>query len=301
MQSQNKNTYFETPLPPSTGPTSVGWQQNEFLRDNSRRFNCHPYHLVDPSPWPVSVAVALFVLTTGIVMYFHGIYAGKSTMLFGGFFVSLVLTLWWRDVIREATYKGLHTLKVAQGIRIGVVLFIISEVMFFFSFFWAFLHSSLAPAIEIGGVWPPKGLTLLNPFGIPLLNTLILLTSGATVTLAHAWLRQENFDDVIYAPYMAVTVLLAAVFTGLQINEYMTAPFNISDGIYGSTFFLSTGFHGLHVVIGSIFLIVCWYRGMYYHFTARHHIGFEAAAWYWHFVDVVWLFLFLLVYVWGSL
>jgi len=273
--------------------------QNEiFLYDGTKSFKMHPFHLVDPSPWPFFISVASFVLTLGIVLFFHSFKGGLFIFLFGLFFLIFVMLLWWRDVIREATFRGLHTIKVVRGLKLGIALFILSEAMFFVSFFWAFFHSSLAPSIEIGGVWPPKGLVVLNPFAIPLLNTLILLTSGATVTFAHYSLQAQNRVNTIAA--LAITVILAFVFTLFQISEYIAAPFNLSDGIYASTFFLATGFHGLHVIIGTLFLTVCLCRYMAFHFTPRHHLGFEAAAWYWHFVDVVWLILFIFVYVWGS-
>ena len=272
--------------------------ESKFFYNHVKSFNMHPYHLVDPSPWPVLVAIALFVLTTGTVLYFHAYKFGLVFLLFGLVFLLLVMGFWWRDVVREATFCGHHTIKVAKGLRLGVVLFIISEIMFFFSFFWAFLHSSLAPAIEIGGVWPPKGLEILNPLGIPLLNTLILLTSGATVTYTHYCIQTQARKEGLI--FFAITIFFAILFTGLQVYEYIEAPFNLADGVYASTFFLATGFHGLHVIIGSTFLIVCSFRFFLYHFTPKHHVGFEAAAWYWHFVDVVWLFLFLLVYIWGS-
>jgi len=270
----------------------------DFIKNKNRRFNVHPFHLVDPSPWPFFIAVGLLVLTTGSVLYFHSYIFGSFFLFFGFFFVLVVMGLWWRDVIREATFRGHHTIKVVSGLRLGVVLFIVSEVMFFFSFFWAFLHSSLAPTVEIGGIWPPQGLEILDPFGIPLLNTLILLTSGATVTYAHYCIQSQNQIDGFLA--FVATIIFAFVFTLFQAYEYIEAPFNLSDGVYASTFFLTTGFHGLHVIIGTIFLVLCFIRFMKFHFTPRHHLGFEAAAWYWHFVDVVWLFLFLLVYVWGS-
>jgi len=269
-----------------------------FLYDKSKRFNTHPFHLVDPSPWPFFIAIALLVLTTGTVLYFHSYKYGLFILFFGLSFLLAIMSFWWRDVVREATFRGQHTLKVVKGLRLGMVLFIISEIMFFFSFFWAFLHSSLAPSIEIGGIWPPAGLQILDPFAIPLLNTLILLTSGVTVTCAHYAIQSQQRNFGFFG--FSLTIVLAIVFTLLQAHEYIEAPFNISDGIYGSTFYLATGFHGLHVIVGTIFLIVCFVRFIKYHFTPRHHLGFEAAAWYWHFVDVVWLFLFLLVYVWGS-
>lgn len=271
---------------------------SEFIYDKSKKFNMHPFHLVDPSPWPFFISMALLVLTFGAVMYFHQYKFGLFILFFGLVFVLAVMGFWWRDVVREATFRGLHTIKVTRGLRIGMALFILSEVMFFFSFFWAFFHSSLAPSIEIGGVWPPYGLAILNPFGVPLLNTLILLTSGATVTFTHYTIITQDRIGGIYG--FIATIALALIFTSFQIFEYIEAPFNLSDGIYASTFFVATGFHGLHVIVGTIFLIVCFIRFVKFHFTPRHHLGFEAAAWYWHFVDVVWLFLFLFVYIWGS-
>jgi len=258
----------------------------------------HPFHIVDPSPWPFFIACAVFLVVLGAVSYFHSYKTGSKVLVFGLVCLLTVMAFWWRDIVRESTYQGFHTEKVVNGLKLGVVLFIVSEVMFFFSFFWAFLHSSLAPSIEIGSSWPPIGFKILNPFNVPLLNTLILLTSGATVTYVHTRLLVADITGVIV--WLSVTILLAIFFTSLQAGEYVSAPFNIADGVYASTFYLATGFHGLHVVIGTVFLIVAFTRAWLLHFTARHHVGFEAAAWYWHFVDVVWLFLFLLVYVWGS-
>jgi cytochrome c oxidase subunit 3 len=271
---------------------------DKFFYNAEKKFNLHPFHLVDPSPWPFFTSIALFVFTLGTVLFFHTFKYGVYILFFGLFFLISTMAIWWRDVIREATFRGQHTLKVTEGLRLGVVLFIISEVMFFVSFFWAFFHSSLAPSIEIGGVWPPKGLEVLNPFGLPLLNTLILLSSGATVTYAHYCIQNQDLKNGCIA--FLATIFLAIVFTLFQAYEYVEAPFNLSDGIYASTFFVATGFHGLHVIIGTVFLMTCFYRFMSLHFTSRHHLGFEAAAWYWHFVDVVWLILFIFVYVWGS-
>lgn len=220
-------------------------------------------------------------------------------MFFGLVLVVLLMIIWWRDVIREATFEGHHTLVVQKGLRYGMLLFIVSEIMFFFAFFWAFFHSSLAPTIEIGSIWPPEGIHPFNPKEIPLLNTIILLTSGATVTWAHHSILLGKKFEAVYG--LIATVLLAILFTALQAFEYSEAAFNISDGIYGSTFFMATGFHGFHVIIGTLFLTVCLFRLINNHFTILHHFGFEAAAWYWHFVDVVWLFLFVSIYWWGTL
>ena len=258
----------------------------------------HPFHLVDPSPWPIFGSLSAFVVTSGGVMYMHA-YTG------GGYMLSLGLTMllytmyvWWRDIVRESTYEGYHTQTVQIGLRWGMILFIVSEVMFFLAFFWAFFHSSLAPTIELGAVWPPKGIEVLNPWEIPFLNTVILLSSGASVTWAHhailAGFRRQAIVSLL------VTIFLAAFFTALQVMEYVEAPFTISDGVYGSTFFLATGFHGFHVFVGTVFLTVCLFRLIDFHFTRKHHFGFEAAAWYWHFVDVVWLFLFISIYWWGG-
>nr|YP_010041676.1 cytochrome c oxidase subunit 3 [Cyanophora biloba]QPB15011.1 cytochrome c oxidase subunit 3 [Cyanophora biloba] len=261
----------------------------------------HTYHLVNPSPWPISTAFSAFIMIIGGVLYMHSFAKGGFFFLLG---ISLLLTsmgLWWRDVVRESTYEGNHTKAVKTGLRYGMLIFIISEVMFFFSFFWAFFHSSLSPVIEIGSVWPPENMKELvfDSSRIPLLNTLILLLSGATLTWCHYAILSSNKKDATISLF--ITLFLAALFTTIQGYEYVSAPFSISDGVYGSTFYLATGFHGLHVIIGSLFLMVCFYRLVNNHFTVRSHIGFEAAAWYWHFVDVVWLFLYISTYCWGGI
>ena len=218
--------------------------------------------------------------------------------LFGLVSVLTCMFLWWRDIVRESTLEGAHTGIVQLGLRYGMLLFIVSEIMFFFAFFWAFFAAALAPVIEIGSIWPPKGIEVFNPIEIPLLNTLILLCSGATVTYAHHAITAGNKIEAVFG--LVLTVVLAILFTGLQAFEYVSAGFTISDGIYGSTFYMATGFHGFHVLIGTIFLTVCLIRLTLDHFTVQHHFGFEAAAFYWHFVDVVWLFLYVAVYFWGG-
>lgn len=258
----------------------------------------HSFHLVDPSPWPMLAGFSAFFLTFGTAMFLHG-YAGGSLLLKLGLFLLLfVMFVWWRDVVREGTFEGQHTQSVQSGLRIGMLLFILSEVMFFVAFFWAFFHSSFNPSIELGGVWPPFFLTILDPWKIPLLNTIILLSSGATITYCHHLIILGDKKEVVLS--LGLTILLAGFFTGLQAFEYSSAPFSISDSVYGSVFYMATGFHGLHVFIGTCFLTVCLIRFLFDHFTREHHFGFEAAAWYWHFVDVVWLFLFLTIYWWGS-
>ena len=229
-------------------------------------------------------------------MWFHG----YSTLCINLGLVVILLTIlqWWRDVIREGTYMGFHNSLVTKGLRWGIILFIASEVLFFFAFFWAFFHRSLAPTPELGCSWPPTGIYPLNPFAIPLLNTAVLLASGVTVTWAHHSLMERSREETIQA--LVATVTLGVYFTALQAMEYWEAPFTIADSVYGSTFFVATGFHGLHVLIGSTFLLVCLLRTSLHQFSSGHHFGFEAAAWYWHFVDVVWIFLYMCLYWWGA-
>jgi heme/copper-type cytochrome/quinol oxidase subunit 3 len=258
----------------------------------------HGFHLVDPSPWPLVTSGAALSLVLSAVQYMHG-YPSSGWFLFISFLALISsVTCWWRDVVREATYQGHHTSIVQLGMRYGMLLFILSEVMFFFGFFWAFFASALAPVIDIGAAWPPAGIQTFSPWEVPLLNTLILLTSGVTVTWAHHAMVAGNREETILGLFF--TICLGVLFTGFQALEYFEASFCISDGVYGSTFFMATGFHGFHVLVGSVFLIVTLFRQVRYHFTKQHHFGFEAAAWYWHFVDVVWLFLFCVVYWWGG-
>nr|WFP43297.1 cytochrome c oxidase subunit III [Chloracris brunneri] len=256
----------------------------------------HPYHLVNISPWPLTGALGAFTMTSGLVKWFHSY--NNSLIILGLIITSLTMIQWWRDVTREGTYQGLHTLPVNYGLRWGMILFIVSEIFFFISFFWAFFHSSLSPSIELGTIWPPTGIKPFNPLQIPLLNTAILLASGVTVTWAHHSLMGGNFTQTTQG--LILTIILGIYFSTLQAYEYMESPFTIADAIYGSTFFMATGFHGLHVIIGTTFLIICLIRHLFFHFSSNHHFGFEAAAWYWHFVDVVWLFLYISIYWWGS-
>ncbi len=398
----------------------------------------HPFHLVSASPWPFFVAISFFSLFIGAVAYMHQYHNGGFALFVGFCFLIYIMVLWFRDIVREATFEGNHTLRVQKGLRLGVILFIVSEVMFFFSFFWAFFHSSLSPSFEIGGIWPPVGIVTFDPWGIPLLNTVILLSSGVTVTWSHfaiqsagvrlprhflniaghlntnsrvffprnvlyyliyffelvdtsvkpkhgvhpgtaivavgdqiivgvdflgsggpkviftfseilvmhslffwyllrrnwyreIFLRQKAFlpfidgyripevvffdmfrsevnalvglffstprSDVIFG--LSLTIILGLLFTTIQGYEYITALFTISDSVFGSSFFLTTGFHGLHVIVGSLFLIVALGRMLKFHYTKEHHVGLESAIWYWHFVDVVWLCLYISLYHWG--
>nr|YP_001165390.1 cytochrome c oxidase subunit 3 [Phytophthora sojae]ABG54051.1 cytochrome c oxidase subunit 3 [Phytophthora sojae] len=287
----------------TTDDSNIDKFQNDlkFLKKitkNTQNTQIHPYHLVDPSPWPFVISFGLFFLTFGGAMYFHG-YIGSNLLTLTGFLmVILTMYTWFRDIVREAVYEGQHTKQVQLGLRNGMLLFIFSELLFFVSFFWAFFHSALAPTPEIGSLWPPLGIETVNAWGIPLLNTIILLSSGATITWAHHSIVFGDRKNAIFS--LIITISLAFFFTLIQAYEYIESTFSISDSIYGTTFFLLTGFHGIHVIVGTIFIIVSTIRLINHHFTKQHHFGFEAAAWYWHFVDVVWLFLFVAVYWWGG-
>lgn len=256
----------------------------------------HPFHLVDYSPWPLTGAIRVFTLVSGLVKWFHQY--DITLFCLGVFITLLTIYQWWRDISREGTFQGLHSLTVVNGLKWGIILFIISEIFFFVSFFWRFFHRSLSPAIELGINWPPNGINPFNPFQIPLLNTIILLTSGISVTWAHHRLIENNHSQAKNS--LLITIALGIYFTILQAYEYIEARFSIADSVYGSTFFMATGFHGIHVLIGTTFLLICLLRHNNFHFSSSHHFGFEAAAWYWHFVDVVWLFLYISIYWWGG-
>lgn len=258
----------------------------------------HPFHIVDTSPWPILTSFALYNTALGFIMYFHYFNNGVWYMLWGLIYVSLCLTGWFYDVIRESTFQGFHTRKVQQNIYLGMLLFILSEVMFFFSFFWAFFHFTLSPSIWIGGVWPPQGIVPIDPWALPFINTALLLTSGIYITVTHRSIRTGNYKSVVKS--LSWTIVHGVIFSGIQLHEYREATFSINDSVYGSIFYLMTGFHGIHVLVGTIFLIVCFFRHVNYHFWRRHHVGLVCAIWYWHFVDIVWVLLYLCVYHWGG-
>ncbi len=256
----------------------------------------HPFHLVDPSPWPLLGAFSALILASGALVVMR---ADNYWLLLIGFMCVIgVMFGWWRDVLKEAQHQGHHTKTVQIGLRYGMALFIASEVMFFSAFFWAFFNASAYPTEAIGFQWPPVGVVTLDALDLPLLNTMILLLSGCTVTWAHHALLHNNRRDLILG--LTCTVVLGAFFTSIQAYEYGHAAFGFRDGVYSSTFYMATGFHGFHVLVGTIFLLVCLFRAINGHFKPDQHFGFEAAAWYWHFVDVVWLFLFSSVYLWGG-
>ena len=274
----------------------------------------HDYHILPPSIWPLIGAISALAMAVGGIRWMHSLPMGGPLFLAGVFFTLLNAGLWWADVIKEA-HAGDHTPVVSLHLRYGMILFIASEVMFFVGWFWAFFDFSLFPApvqVVDGTVtnligqsgaaalmqWPPKGIEVLDAFKFPLLNTLILLCSGTTVTWAHHALIHDDRKSLKTGLWL--TILLGMTFTCIQAYEYAEAPFAFKGMNYGSAFYMATGFHGFHVLIGTIFLAVCQYRVYKGHFTPRQHFGFEAAAWYWHFVDVVWLFLFCVIYVWGG-
>lgn len=255
----------------------------------------HPFHLVNYSPWPILSSFRAITLIRGIIIWFH---INRNLLMITSYLIIfLCIYQWWRDISHEGTHQGLHTNKVYLGLKIGIILFIVSEVFFFLSFFWTFFHSSLSPDYSIGAIWPPTRIQPFNPFQIPLLNTIILITSGISVTWAHHSILINNKNQTKISLF--ITVILGIYFTLLQAYEYIEAPFSFRDRIYGSVFFIATGFHGLHVIIGTLFLLICYFRLLKNHFSSSHHFGFEAAAWYWHFVDIVWLFLYISVYWWS--
>ena len=258
----------------------------------------HPFHMVEPSKWPVVGVLGAFITAIGAVWYMQG---GANWVLLAGLAVLFYCMYgWWREVVHEANNGADHTEVVRHGLRMGMVLFIASEVMFFFAFFWAFFNATVPMLSKAAHtVWPPEGVIPLDPFGLPFINTIILLSSGVTVTYAHHMLKLNNHARC--ADGLFLTVALGLIFTCAQAYEYAHATFGFTDGIYSSTFYLATGFHGFHVIVGTLFLGVCYWRCKLGHFTPEQHVGFEAAAWYWHFVDAVWLFLFGCVYWWGGL
>jgi len=261
-------------------------------------FQNHPFHLVSPSPWPLFTSSNLFVLAASGALSMHNFNNSHYLVYVGFVLVVSSMSLWFRDIISEGTYLGNHTLAVQKGLNLGIILFIVSEGLFFMAIFWAFFHSALTPTVELGSQWPPIGIEPVNPFELPLLNTVILLSSGATITYAHHSLIQGKRKGALYGSI--ATVVLALIFTGFQAIEYSVSSFTISDGAFGACFFFGTGFHGIHVIVGTIFLGVALWRIYAYHLTDNHHLGFEGGILYWHFVDVVWLFLYVSVYYWGS-
>nr|ACJ69619.1 cytochrome c oxidase subunit III [Venturia canescens] len=255
----------------------------------------HPFHMVTISPWPLLTSFNIMTLLIGMVKWFHEF--NNNLILLSLLFLILSILQWWRDIIRESTFQGMHTINVTKLLRLGMIMFIISEIFFFISFFWAFFHLSLSPSIEIGSKWPPLMINSFNPYNIPLLNTIILLSSGISITWSHYMILNNKLKESINSLFL--TSMLGLYFTLLQYLEYKEATFSIADSCYGSIFFLTTGFHGFHVIIGTLFIIIMLIRLKNLQFSKYHHFGFEASSWYWHFVDVVWLFLYIFLYWWS--
>nr|YP_009480360.1 cytochrome c oxidase subunit III [Gasteruption parvicollarium]ALJ93743.1 cytochrome c oxidase subunit III [Gasteruption parvicollarium] len=254
-----------------------------------------PFHMVSQSPWPILTSMSLMVMLMGSSIFFS--YSNSIILFIGISSTILCMYQWWRDIIRESTYQGFHTKLVCKGIKTGMILFIISEIFFFISFFWAYFHMFLTPNIEIGMMWPPKGIKQFNPMSIPLLNTILLISSGISITWSHHSILNNMKNKSILS--LMLTIMLGIYFSLIQYYEYLSAPFCISDSSYGSIFFMLTGFHGIHVLIGTTFLIICLYFNKNNHLNMNHHLSFELSSWYWHFVDVVWLFLYILIYWWN--
>nr|YP_009128300.1 cytochrome c oxidase subunit III [Darthula hardwickii]AJP09352.1 cytochrome c oxidase subunit III [Darthula hardwickii] len=258
--------------------------------------NNHNYHMVNKSPWPLLSSFSVMTTMTGMIMMLST--NSYWLLMVGIATLTMTMSQWWRDMIRESTFQGFHTTKVVKNAKIGMIMFILSEIMFFLSFFWAYLHSSLSPNIDIGMNWPPMNIKSFNPMNVPMLNTIILLSSGVSLTWAHSAIMSKNLKQANKS--IKMTMILGIYFSLIQWYEYYEASFTISDSIYGSTFFMTTGFHGMHVIIGTMFILVMNFRLMKLQFSSNHHVGFECATWYWHFVDVVWLFLYILMYWWGN-
>jgi len=254
----------------------------------------HPFHLVTPSPWPLLLSLSLMFFILSLLVFLSGSsYAPLFTSL--GLCASIIFT-WFGNIVTEGTFLGFHTKRVVSGLRLSIVLFIVSECFFFLSFFWAYLHFSLSPNVELGSLWPPVGITPLDYSTIPLLNTCVLLTSALTVTVSHSSLQTSYTSTSFF--FLLLTVLLGSFFTVLQGFEYHLSSFTISDSSFGSSFYLATGFHGLHVIIGTLWLSVSLPRLLACHYSPTHHFCFEGRIWYWHFVDVIWLCLYLVIYIW---
>nr|WEG22882.1 cytochrome c oxidase subunit III [Diprion sp.] len=263
---------------------------------STKKMPQHPFHLVDYSPWPLLSSFSVMIMLMGMIKWFN--FKLMNMLILGIMITILIMYQWWRDMIRESTFQGLHTSNVIKGLKLGMILFIVSEIFFFLSFFWTFFHSSLSPSIEIGSTWPPMNITPFNPYEIPLLNTIILVSSGATITWTHHSIMNNMKKESLNS--LMLTILLGMIFSYLQWYEYKQSSFTMADSIYGSTFFISTGFHGIHVIIGTIFILINYTRINNNHYSKMHHLGFEAASWYWHFVDVVWLFLYISIYWWST-
>nr|YP_009236617.1 cytochrome c oxidase subunit III [Hormaphis betulae]AMJ17082.1 cytochrome c oxidase subunit III [Hormaphis betulae] len=255
-----------------------------------------PYFILHLSPWPILMSMNTFNMMISNIMMMN--FKFNLMMMFNIINMIIISMLWWRDIIRESTFQGNHNFYIMNLIKFSMILFIISEMFLFISFFWNFLHNSLSPSIELGLNWPPKNINFFNPMLIPLLNTIILLTSSFTITLSHFYLLNNNKKKTTM--FMNLTIILSVYFLLLQMLEYKEATFTFSDSVFGASFYMATGFHGMHVMIGMMFLSINLLRIINMHFSFIHHISFELAAWYWHFIDIIWLFLYMTFYWWNN-
>lgn len=258
------------------------------------QFETHPFHIVEERPWPIYLGLVRFFLLISLVDFF---WFSSLQFLLNLFLWIWVLKIWRRDIIRERVWGGFHSNEVEKGLKWGMGWFITSEVFFFLAFFWGFFHFRLVPRTELGDSWPPLFIIPIMPFSIPLLNTLLLLRSGLSLTWSHHGLISGNYFSRFFG--LILTIFLGVYFTILQIFEYRERFFCFYDSLYGRIFFIATGFHGAHVLIGTTLLIIVLWRLKRGNFRNNHHIGMEISRWYWHFVDVVWLFLFCCIYWWG--
>nr|DBA43707.1 TPA_asm: COX3 [Bombus melanurus] len=252
-----------------------------------------PFHMVTISPWPIIVSLNLMNLLMSIILWIY--MNNLMIMIFNLLNLLLSMLMWFRDIVRESTFQGMHTMYIMLMLKFSMIMFIVSELFFFISFFWTFFHNSISPSIEINLMWPPKMIKFFNPFEIPLLNSIILIMSGFTVTLSHYNLLNNNMKSSLMT--LSMTIILGIYFNIMQIFEYYNSFFCINDSIYGSIFFLSTGFHGIHVLMGTLMLMYSLIRMLNNHFSSIHHINFEFSIWYWHFVDVIWLFIYMFYYI----
>jgi len=258
-------------------------------------FKRHKLHVVCPSPWPIFAGICAFIFAASLISSFYGFKYFGTPLTWSYIGLCANIAMWWRDVIRESAFEQVHTHKVKHGVKVAFGLFIVSELMLFFTFFWGYAHASIAPAPDVGSVWPPTGIDFLPYEGLPLVNTFLLAFSGASITLAHRFVNKGNLYLGVVCIF--VTVILGLTFLQFQIYEYVHAPTDITDGFYGTAFYMITGLHGMHVLVGVIFLFHCAYRFTLNHYTRQHHAAFEMAIWYWHFVDAVWLYVFVVLYM----
>lgn len=265
--------------------------------NNRQNLQLFPFHLVAASPWPIAISVALMSLALTLGLTMHNYISNLNWLYLALIMTIASIGLWLRDVVIEGTYLGDHTIAVRKGLNIGFMLFVLSEILIFASLFWAYFHSACGPTIELGCSWPPAGITSIKPTELPLLNTIILLASGATVTWSHHSIVNNDRKGTLISLF--ITTLLIVIFVLFQVLEYTFAEFTIADSVYGSVFYTATGLHFIHMVMLAIMLAICHIRMYFYHFTTNHHVNLETTILYLHVLDIIWLFLYIVFYWWG--